>query len=225
MRSATDGVNGRVPEIRIEDALGVCGVREDTQLLARLAADAPRPGRGLDLGTGSGYVAIYLALVGWQVDAVDISPRALELARHNAARNGVNLRIYASDLFSAVEGAYDVIACNPPMRGDETEASRLVTASLRRVGVLANLLMRVTQPALERKRLGFLAELAARSQQHLAPDGRLLLVISPLEEKELPVRVPGLVLLAARPVSGIPGLNVAAFGFRPQPGAAGQEVA
>jgi methylase of polypeptide subunit release factors len=216
MRTASESRHTTAPEIRIEDALGVCGVREDTRMLAVTAADAPRPGRGLDLGTGSGFVAIYLALAGWQVDAVDVSPRAVELARHNAALNEVSFRIYGSNLFEAVDGAYDVIACNPPMRSDETEASRMVTASLRRVGALANLLMRITQPALERKRLGFLADLASRAEQHLAHGGRLLLVISPLEEKELPARVPGLVRLASVPVAGIPGLNVTTFGFTPE---------
>lgn len=206
-----------VHAIRIEDALGVCSVREDTRLLAEMAHVAAggsgRSCRGLDLGTGSGYVAIYLALRGWQMDAVDVSPRALELAQRNAERNGVAPRIFQSDLFSATHGPYDVIACNPPMRGDETEGSRLLTATLRRIGPLANLLLRVTQPVLERKRLGFLSQIARAARNHLMPSGRLLLVISPLEEAELPARVPGLSRIASSPVTGIPGLRVAVFGF------------
>ncbi len=147
------------PAIRIENALGVCTVREDTRLLAEIAGSGPT-GRALDLGAGSGYVAIWLAQRGWDVDAVDISPRALALTRRNAALNSVTPRIYASNMFSAVGGTYDVIACNPPQRSGETEASRLITATLRRVPPLANLLLRLTQPLLERKRLGFLGELA-----------------------------------------------------------------
>lgn len=201
--------------IRIEDAVGVCCVREDTRVLAEEACcgSTGRLRRALDLGTGSGYVAIYLAQCGWQADAVDVSHRALETARRNAALNDVVLRIYPSDLFSAVQGSYDVIACNPPMRADETESSRLITATLRRIGPLANLLMRVTQPVLERKRLGFLAQLARQAREHLAPGGRLLLVISPLEEVELPRRAPGLRVQASRSVASIPGLNVVTFVF------------
>ncbi len=201
--------------IHIEDALGVCGVREDTWVLAEEARgrNAGNSRRALDLGTGSGYVAIYLALHGWQVDAVDVSPRALELARRNAELNGVAPRVFQSNLFSAVCGPYDAIACNPPMRADETEGSRLITATLRRIGAVANLLMRVTQPMLERKRLGFLAQLAGEARVHLAPGGRLLLVISPLEEVELPKRVPGLRVQASRRVGSIPGLNVVTFVF------------
>lgn len=203
--------------MRVEDGLGVCGVRDDTRLLAETAYEAlGRPSascRGLDLGTGSGYVAIYLSLKGWQVDAVDISPRALALAKRNADLNGVAPRIFESNLYGNVGGQYDVIACNPPMRADETEASRLVTATLRRVGPVANALMRVTQPVLERKRLDFLAEIACGARPHLKPGGRLLLVVSPLETAELPARATGLLHEASRRVETIPGLEVAVFGF------------
>ena len=206
------------PAICIENALGVCTVREDTRLLAELAGEAPSPGaerpltgRALDLGTGSGYVAIYLAQRGWEVDAVDVSPRALELARRNAATNGVAPRIYASDMFGAVRGPYDVIACNPPQRGNETEGSRLITATLRRLPSLSNLLLRITQPVLERKRLDFLAQLAHAARAHLAPGGRLLLVISPLEAAELPKLVPGMRVAGQAPVGAIPGLSVVTF--------------
>jgi len=200
------------PAIRIENALGVCTVRGDTRLLAELAGERPAPpGRALDLGTGSGYVAIYLARHGWDVDAVDISPRALELARRNAALNNVAPRIYASDIFGSVNGPYDVIAFNPPQRGNETEDSRLITATLRRLPALSNLLLRLTQPLLERKRLGFLAGLARDAQPHLTTDGRLLLVISPLEAAELPKLAPGLRAAGCAPVDAIPGLSVVTF--------------
>jgi 16S rRNA G1207 methylase RsmC len=203
--------------MRIEDALGVCGVREDTRLLAETAHEVMgkscAPCRALDLGAGSGYVAIYLALKGWQVDAVDVSPRALALAKRNAELNGVAPRIYASNLFREVQGQFDVIACNPPMRSDETESSRLVTATLRRVGTVANVLMRVTQPVLERKRIDFLAEIALGARSHLAAGGRLLLVISPLEAAEVPGKVSGLIHEDSRPVGNIPGLEIAVFKF------------
>jgi release factor glutamine methyltransferase len=208
------------PVIRIENGLGVCPVREDTRLLAELSGAAP-PGRALDLGTGSGYVAIWLARRGWDVDAVDVSPRALALARRNAELNGVSPRIYASDMFGAVTGPYDVIACNPPQRSSETEGSRLITATLRRMPPLANLLLRLTQPILERKRLGFLAELTRGARFHLAPAGRLLLVISPLEAAELPKSVPGLRTAGSVSVDGIPGLCVATFMFEKSPVGAG----
>ena len=108
-------------------------------------------------------------------------------------------------------GPYDVIACNPPQRSGETEASRLITATLRRVPPLSNLLFRLTQPVLERKRLSFLGEVARGACLHLVQGGCLLLVISPLEAEELPKLAPGLHTAGSVPVNGIPGLCIVTF--------------
>jgi release factor glutamine methyltransferase len=92
--------------------------RPETELLIEVGvtkvSHAGRP-RILDLGAGSGCVAITLALeLGCEVMAVDVSAEALTVARDNAARLGARASFIESDWFSAVEGRFDLIVGNPP---------------------------------------------------------------------------------------------------------------
>jgi release factor glutamine methyltransferase len=91
--------------------------RADTEILCEAALASVEPGaRVLDLCTGSGAVAISIALGApdARVTGADISADALALARENARRLGARVDWAQGDLFDAVAGAFDVIACNPP---------------------------------------------------------------------------------------------------------------
>jgi len=79
-----------------------------------LVEKAGTPGTFLDIGTGSGAIAVTLALRGARGTATDLSPRALEVAKENARRHDVADRItfVEADLF--VEGSFDLIITNPP---------------------------------------------------------------------------------------------------------------
>ena len=72
----------------------------------------------LDLCTGNGSLAVLAAMI-WpevSVDAADISPDALAVARINVDRHGLQsrIRLIESDGLAAVPGTYDLILCNPP---------------------------------------------------------------------------------------------------------------
>lgn len=78
---------------------------------------APRAMRILEIGTGSGCVAITLGRLYPEaiIQAADISQDALDVAEINRKKHGAsNVYLIQSDLFSSVEGTYDVIYSNPP---------------------------------------------------------------------------------------------------------------
>jgi release factor glutamine methyltransferase len=99
--------------------------RPETELLVDIVlgkgVGAGGTAKLLDLGTGSGCIAITLALEipSAQVSAVDASDAALGVARRNAERLEASLRLLQSDWFSALAGErFDLIVANPPYIAD-----------------------------------------------------------------------------------------------------------
>lgn len=94
--------------------------RPETELLVEIVLAGVGAGgtaKILDLGTGSGCLAVTLALEipQAQVTAVDASEAALRIARKNAERLGAQLRLLQSDWFAALAGErFDLIVANPP---------------------------------------------------------------------------------------------------------------
>lgn len=93
--------------------------RFDTEILVEEVGKLLNPGmRLLDLCTGSGCILLSLLAeherLGLEGVGADISADALQVARVNRERLGVRARLIESDLFSAVEGTFDLIVSNPP---------------------------------------------------------------------------------------------------------------
>ena len=92
--------------------------RPETEQLCELLLKEPAPNRILDVGTGSGVIALSLAAA-WpeaRVEAADVSDDALALARENAARLGLAERVIfsKSDLLENVVGEFQLIVANLP---------------------------------------------------------------------------------------------------------------
>jgi release factor glutamine methyltransferase len=85
--------------------------RPETELLVDLARDGQRV---LDVGTGSGAIALAIASerANARVTGIDNSPDAIEVARANAARLGIEVEFLIADL--VVGGPYDLVVSNPP---------------------------------------------------------------------------------------------------------------
>jgi release factor glutamine methyltransferase len=87
-----------------------------TQLLLQCISSFPIEGKKiLELGAGSGLISIFAAKKGAKVTATDINPVALKFLKKNKEKNGVELEIIHSDLFSDIpRQQFDIIAINPP---------------------------------------------------------------------------------------------------------------
>jgi release factor glutamine methyltransferase len=145
--------------------------RPDTELIVDLSLERlpDNAARLLDMGTGSGAIAVAVAHTRPDADvtALDVSPDALAVAQANAAANGARVRFLESSWFDALAAGdtFDVIASNPPYiaAGDE----HLVQGDLRfePVGALTD----------HADGLSALRIIIQDSPRHLAPGGWLLL--------------------------------------------------
>ncbi|MEV0689331.1 HemK2/MTQ2 family protein methyltransferase [Streptomyces sp. NPDC050388] len=105
------------PRLRCWVPRGVYTPQTDTGLLRRALRRERITGETdvLDLGTGSGLLAVEAARLGGRVTAVDISWRALATTWWNARLNGQSLRVRHGDLATAVPGRrFDLVITNPP---------------------------------------------------------------------------------------------------------------
>lgn len=130
---------------------------------------AARVRRVLDIGTGSGCIAIAAAhaLPRAQVDATDVSPKALALARQNVRRHrlGRRVRVRRADVYAGLAARrYDVIVSNPPYV-PATEMRRLPREHRAepRLGLQAGA-----------GGLAIIARILAGARRHLAPGGILV---------------------------------------------------
>lgn len=81
----------------------------------------------LDLGTGSGCIAIALKKnIDSNIDAIDISENALKVAKENALNNNVDINFICRDMVQPSDKLYDVIISNPPYLRDESEVEEIV---------------------------------------------------------------------------------------------------
>jgi release factor glutamine methyltransferase len=156
-------------------------------------AEVEQGDRVLDMGTGSGSLALTAASKGAQVLAVDVNPHAVEAVRANAARNGLADRVEArlSDVFSAVDGVFDLIVFNPPFQW--FAANDVADSATTDEGYAA------------------LTRFFAEARQHLAENGRMVMFFSTMGDVAYFQKLVDqagfqheVVFRTTRPVAGIP---------------------
>ena len=160
----------------------------------------------LDLGTGSGILAVTLKLErpAWEVTAVDVSPEALATASANARFHGAAVRFVLSDGFGALLGeSFDLVVSNPPYIGDDEPLPRDVREWEPSTALFAG------PTGLE-----FYARLANEAAAYLADDGLLLLEVGHTQAAAVTAMFEGAGwrhALTRRDLSGVERV----LGFRP----------
>ncbi|TQS77511.1 MAG: modification methylase HemK [Methanomassiliicoccales archaeon Mx-03] len=151
------------PSIDIAEDPEVYPPSDDSILLIESLDVIPRE-KVLEVGCGSGVVSIHCAKNGCYVTAVDVNPRAVELARRNSVANGTDIRVLESDVYGNVDGVFDTIVFNLPYLPVDEE------------GLLAKAWSGGPDG------LGPLPRLLEGAPDHLIPGGRVVVVVSSLTE-------------------------------------------
>ena len=148
--------------------------RPDTEVLIQQAsrcADEFTAPRIVDLGTGSGVVAIQLAqrCPSATITAVDLSAEALDVARTNAVRHGAQIRFIQSNWYETLGTEhFDVIVSNPPYIADGDP-------HLRQNGLPFEPQLALTDGIVGGDGMACITAIIEGARKHLVPNGRLLI--------------------------------------------------
>ena len=144
---------------------------ETEELVELILTENAKPNQSvLDIGTGSGAIALALAKnrPDWLVTASDISPYALNLASENASLQDLKISFKKSDCFAEIAENYDIIVSNPPYisRADESEVGLNVLHSEPHLALFA-----------EEDGLAIYRKIAQEAKNHLREGGKIYLEI------------------------------------------------
>ena len=144
---------------------------ETEELVELILTENAKPNQSvLDIGTGSGAIALALAKnrPDWLVTASDISPDALNLAGENASLQDLKISFKKSDCFAEIAENYDIIVSNPPYisRADESEVGLNVLHSEPHLALFA-----------EEDGLAIYRKIAEDAKNHLREGGKIYLEI------------------------------------------------
>ncbi|MDP4012387.1 MAG: class I SAM-dependent methyltransferase [Candidatus Nanoarchaeia archaeon] len=136
----------------------------------------------LDLGTGSGFIGIYLALEGREVTSSDINPNALEVAKENAFNLNAEIKFILSDLFNNIHDKFDLILFNPPM-GNTTGKRRF--EFVKRLIPKTKLTLKLATSLFTNARKDLLKRFVISGRYHLTEKGCMMILLHQNEREYL----------------------------------------
>jgi len=103
------------------------GVDYGTRLLLETLPMSNMKGKVLDVGCGYGPIGLTVKRrTNCEVDMVDVNLRALHLTELSATKNKLNVNVYESDAYTNVEGTYNCIITNPPIRAGKKKVYEIL---------------------------------------------------------------------------------------------------
>lgn len=169
-------------DIEIVVPKNVCPVSGDTFMVAKYAQSLPAQ-KCIEIGSGSGFVAVYLAKCGFEVYASDIHSVAVATVAENAKRNNVSVQVVESNLFDAISGTYELIIFNPPYGTASNKKFVFLIEFIKGLIPRNNtLIAKITFKMIKKQRERLLQTFLQQAAQHVQGARTILLV---LHESEL----------------------------------------
>lgn len=163
--------------IQIDHALGVSPVGDDTLLIARYAAKL-KATHVLDVGTGTGFIPIYLATVGRICTGADINEYAIRCAQRNAKKNNISCTFCKSDLFKDVNGTFDLITFNPPFGNTSSPyLTKIVEIVKSLIPKDNDIFIAVSYLLIKKQRMKLIKRFLKESPLSLRPHGNILILL------------------------------------------------
>ncbi len=159
--------------LEIIEMKSVSGIKEGSIYLADYISKY-KGKKVLDMGCGTGYIAIYLSKLGFDVEASDINKNAIKNTLINMESNEVKFNVIQSNLFSNINNKYDIICFNIPFNMFFFPFDNLLKYYFDKFG-LSEKMACLGNRKLSTRRKKFIFNFLKQSTNHLNPNGFIII--------------------------------------------------
>jgi len=163
-------------EIDIDVPMGVSSPGYDTFLVAKNTKKLSFK-RALDVGTGTGFIAIYLTKCGLKCDGSDITTTAIQCAKNNAKKNSCDVDFFVSNLFGNIPHQYDLIIFNVPLGDSSSKFFSKILENFKSLLPRESKFLYILAYSLfaKKRRQKLLSKFFSDSKKHLTNNGKIII--------------------------------------------------
>jgi len=169
-------------KINIENCKGVSPVGKDTLMISKNVIKH-KSKKIIEIGTGTGFITIFLNKNGIDCDGVDINPLAISCANANAKNNNIKINFSVSNLFENVNKNYDSIIFNPPYGNSNSMfLSKYLEIIKSYIPKENSILSKISFKLIKKSRANLINKFLKESKNYISKKGSIFLL---LEKSEL----------------------------------------